>query len=263
MKRAPGFTLLEVVLAVSIMSLIVATLYMAFGQATRTWSTQNILTESAKRMAIVTDMLSREFDQIRPYSFVTDKGTDFFFSASPAAMFYVTPQGFGARRRSPGRLYFSCLYLAPDGFLDEEPEEDLPEEGLSLYLCKLDRPEPWFLEELREFKLLDRERQEAYTPGLEIREASVFLLSGIVEARFSCSGSTELPKTQNATEPGDDLLAQSLDEPGFALTDMDLDQTIWETQKLPALVQFAVQSREDEMHLIQGHPFVPEEAHAN
>ena len=87
MNRCQGFTLLEVVLAVSIMSLIVATLYMAFGQATHTWTTQNTLTENAKRKAIVADMLTREFNSLRPYTYSHEKGTGYFFGANPRALF--------------------------------------------------------------------------------------------------------------------------------------------------------------------------------
>jgi len=255
MKRNQGFTLLEVILAVSIMSLLVATLYMAFGQANRTWSTQNFSTDNAKRTAVITDMLNREFVQLRPYTFQGELGAEFFFCGSSNVIFYVTTQGFGARHRW-GRLFFGCLYIAQSGTLEEEIGNGNNISNKSLYLCKLDRPEPWFLDELISFKKLERDRRENYSPSNQLREESVLLFDGIFEGRFSFSDSIGLAKTQNATEPNEDILFQSLDDAAFELSDLDIGDTIWDKSELPTLVQLSWMPDEGELRLIKGHPTI-------
>ena len=258
MNRQEGFTLLEVVLAITIMSMIVATLYMALSQASRTWESQDRETDEAKRLAIVTDLLSLEFESLRPYNFLHEKGGGNFYAVSPSAMFYATTQGFGAQRRARGRLYFACLFLAAP---DSVPPEILPwdedeerSEGLALFLCKSDRPAPWLLEELIAFRDMDEASREAYLPGLDMLERSVYLLGGLQEARFSASAKTELPDAQNATEAYEDLLPVPEETAGFSLEDLDLVEVLWKSSWVPALTQLSMQFEEGGVVLVQGKP---------
>lgn len=263
MRRSQGFTLLEVILAVTIMSLVVLTLHMAFSQASRAWRKQDLQTDTAKRLAIVSDMLGREFESIRPYNFQWEKGSNFFFATSTNALFYVTKQGFGSERRREAGLYFACLYLAPRDLMADPDEEVPPEEidAQALYLCKTDRPTPWMLEEFHRFLSMDSESKASYTPDLEVRDRSVFLVGGITEGRFSCKEDTTTTTVQtNATEAEEetdiqeDLLPNPADTPGFALEDLDVSENIWAGDSLPGLIQLSLQLVNEEVRLIRGEP---------
>jgi prepilin-type N-terminal cleavage/methylation domain-containing protein len=225
-SRPAGFTLIEVVAAMTVMSLVVVVLYYSFSTALITWSKQDADNEEAERTVAMARLLTEDLNAGRPYTVNWKEGKDFFFAASERAVFYVTTSGFGATERTRGGLYFCCLYLSR--------QEDGAD---ALYLCKVNYPSPEIVQELHNFRQLSESRRADFRPPGELREKSVLLLGGLGEPAFSFS--------ERETKAGDALATTGTDEDGESLPETD-----WQTAKLPLAIQFQAKLKRQEFRVV-------------
>ena len=177
-SRKAGFTLIEMVIAMTILALVVTVLYLAFSTAGQIWSRQQIKGGEGEHEAALSRLLSDDLQNLAPYSFSWEKGQGFFFALGPNALFYATTSGYGARQRSAEGLYFACCYL-------QESEE---KEGFALFLVKEMGPKTFLVEALWDF-IKDPKKNLAVNEAL--REASLLILDGLTEASFAVVGDPE------------------------------------------------------------------------
>ncbi|MEA3347925.1 MAG: prepilin-type N-terminal cleavage/methylation domain-containing protein, partial [Pseudomonadota bacterium] len=173
-----GFTLIEMIIAMTILALVVTVLYLAFSTAGRIWSRQQIKGGRGEHEAALSRLLSDDLQNLVPYSFSWEKGQGFFFAYGPSALFYATTSGYGARQRSAEGLYFTCCYL-------QESEE---KEGFSLFLAKEMGPKNFLVEALWDFI---QGPEKSLVVNESLREASLLILDGLTEASFAVVGDPE------------------------------------------------------------------------
>ena len=185
-----GFTLIEMIIAMTILALVVTVLYLAFSTAGRVWSKQQIKGGRGEHEAAVIRLLHDDLQHLAPYSFSWEKGSGFFFALGNKAVFYATTSGYGARQRQNEGLYFACCYL-------KESEDG---EGLALYLVKERGPKNFLVEALWDFI---RSPAHELNVSAEISDASLLLLEGLNEASFAVVTDSErlnLPEGEIADE---------------------------------------------------------------
>jgi len=219
-----GFTLIEMVIAMTILALIVTVLYLAFSSAGRVWSRQQLKGGRSEREAALLRLLRDDLGHLVPYTFSWEKGTGFFFALGPKVLFYATTNGFGARRRSiADGLYFSCLYLASDN--DDEAGN---EKGQALYLVKEFGPSRYLVEALWDFI---QKPEAGFKPDEKLRQAALKVIDNLDEVSFAV-----------VVDPEKLPLAQE-EIPAEALQDKDRVQK-YTRANLPAriLLQFQVGS---------------------
>ncbi|MCD6533820.1 MAG: prepilin-type N-terminal cleavage/methylation domain-containing protein [Deltaproteobacteria bacterium] len=173
-----GFTLIEMVIAMTILALVVTVLYLAFSTAGRIWSRQQIKGGRGEHEAALARLLSDDLQNLVPYSFSWERGQGFFFALGPKALFYATTSGYGARQRSAEGLYFACCYL----------QESQEEEGFALYLAKEMGPKNFLVEALSDFT---KAPEKNMVVNEALREASLLILDGLTEASFAVVGDPE------------------------------------------------------------------------
>ncbi len=166
-----GFTLIEMIIAMTILALVVTVLYLAFSTAGRIWSKQQVKGGRGEHEAALIRLLHDDLQNLVPYSFSWEKGEGFFFALGPRTIFYATTSGYGARQRQPEGLYFACCYL----------KESEKEEGLALYLVKERGPKKFLVEALWDFI---QSPDKSLALNSEISEASLLVLDGLKEAEF-------------------------------------------------------------------------------
>jgi len=179
-----GFTLIEMVISLTILALVVTILYLAFATAGRVWSRQQTDGGRGERESALARLLHDDFSSLVPYGYSGKNGIGFFFALGPKTLFYATTSGFGSRERVDGGLYFACLYLA-DGNLEEDTggeAEKGDEAGQTLYLVKELGPKEYLLEALHRFITAPG---DSFQPGEEFRQAVIPVLSGLEEASFA------------------------------------------------------------------------------
>ncbi|MCK5680781.1 prepilin-type N-terminal cleavage/methylation domain-containing protein [bacterium] len=185
-----GFTLIEMIIAMTILALVVTVLYLAFSTAGRIWSKQQMKGSRAEQEVALTRLLHDDLQSLAPYSFSWEKGEGFFFALGQQVLFYATTSGYGARQRQAEGLYFACCYL-------KESEE---EEGQALYLVKEMGPKNFLVESLWDFI---QSSDKGFTASTEMHEASLLVLDGLSEAAFAVVADPEklnLPEGEIAEE---------------------------------------------------------------
>ncbi len=189
-----GFTLIEMVIAMTILALVVTVLYLAFSSAGRVWSRQQLKGGRSEREAALLRLLRNDLGHLAPYTFSWEKGTGFFFALGPKTLFYATTNGFGARRRGVAEgLYFSCLYLAPD---DEAEDEN----GQALYLVKEFGPSRYLVEALWNFI---QKPEAGFRPDEKFRQVSLKVIDNLENVSFAVVVDPEkLPLTQEEIPDG-------------------------------------------------------------
>jgi len=175
MGRA-GFTLLEMIISLTVLSLVVLTVYMAFSLGVDVWRRMEEGEKSAAhRKAIALRLLQGDFGNLRPYTWSRDKGKSLFFAGGPKSVFYVTTNGLGAANRRGKALFFACLYVhAP-----------APGQGNSLYVYKSPLPEPDLLEVLRDFRAKGELQRANFVPPAFMRQDSIRVVDQVQDAQFS------------------------------------------------------------------------------
>lgn len=169
-----GFTLLEMIISLTILSLVVLTVYVAFSLGVDVWQGMDKEKSAAERKAITLRLLQEDWARIKPYTWHSEKGDVLFFAGGPRSVFYVTTHGLGAKNRSGKALFFTCLYVhsAPEG------------EGNSLYMYKSGLPGPEVLEAVREFRTGSDMERANFVPPNFITEESVPVLHNVQDAQF-------------------------------------------------------------------------------
>lgn len=218
MAAHAGFTLLEVVISLTILSLLMLVLYLAFSTASSIWARAGDGDSPRQRQETVSRLLADDFRGLRPYTLNWEQGRDFAFAGARGTVFYVTTGGLGAADRADRGLFFACLFLAPE--FGSRPGG---EGAQALYLYKSPYPDETYFQALHEFSTSTGDTRASWLPPESLRERSYMLLNNLGEAAFSFSaGSAVLPEEQD-TSP-------------FAPS-RPLPEEAWAKQSLPAMAQ--------------------------
>ena len=180
-----GFTLIEMIIALTILALVVTVLYLAFSTAGRIWSRQQLDGGTGERESVLARLLQDDFASLVPYSYNDKKGAGFFFALSPKALFYATTSAYGARERVDGGLYFACLFLR-EGEGDDSADPEAPDSaagGQTLYLVKELGPKNYLVEALHRF--VSQPGAAELSIDEKIRERAIPVLQGLDEASFA------------------------------------------------------------------------------
>ena len=218
-----GFTLLEMIISLTILSLVVLTVYVAFSLGVDVWQgmEENRKTP-AERKALALRLLHKDFSGLRPYTWNNEKGTSLFFAGGPQCVFYVTTNGLGATHRSGKALFFTCLYV----------HSTAQEEGRSLYVYKNGVPLPELLDALQDFRSGGEMQRTNYVPPAFIRQESIRVVNDLQDAQFGyqkqaypvfSGAKTEVESERNQQRSEGDLLAQ----------------TQWVDNELPGQISFS------------------------
>lgn len=225
--RPAGFTLLELIISMTIISMVVLVIYSAFAMGSRVWERQGRDTELQRREEVLLRLLLDDVAGLVPYTTLWEGRETFFMAGGPGTLFYVTRNGFGSRRRGDAALFFGCLYL------DEDDQGDL-----GVYLLKMPEPDPDLLRALRGFAALGEGARERYTLPDTLARDAVRILSGLGEAAFSYAAESFLP----FHGPPEDAL-----DPASTLRDEDvLELDEWTEPRLPGriLLRYALEDTE-------------------
>lgn len=223
-----GFTLVEVVLSLTIMSLVILVLYQAFAMATRVWSRQQSQGDLLAREQGLNTLLRDDFDRLSNYTFNSSKGRSFFFAGGQNALFYVTANGFGAREHHRGGLYFTCVFLADAG-----------EEGKSVYLYKSPYPEQLLLDALEDFSQRSAEMKSAYQLPAQVKEQATLIISGLQRGAFSYDGEEFAPAAETVGQG----------ETGMPV-DYSLSEQSWGEPRLPEYLLFSYQKTDSSAQIL-------------
>ncbi len=229
--RIPGFTLLELIISMTIVSMVVLVLYSAFSIGVRTWDSQDDPEQEVMRLEAVVRLLEEDFRQIVPYNMFWEKGEISLFAGGRQSVFYVTENGLGSASGAGAGLYFACLYL------DQCPDDP----GKCLFLTKKPYPSMAFVDQVNFFKGLGQFQRRDYIPGTQITEDKILLVEGLSEARFSFSSRQYIPFGGTPHDLPDD----------HRIRDDQLEEDHWTTRELPAQIRFdfVVQDRKWIVHL--------------
>ena len=93
MKGTHGFTLLEMIVSMVIVSVIVLAVYTAYSTVTRTWSASQEQTARFRLEAVSTRLLVEDWKALRSYTFSTERGVYPFLFGSADRLAYVTTHG--------------------------------------------------------------------------------------------------------------------------------------------------------------------------
>lgn len=182
-SRASGFTLLELIIALSMVSLLVLVLHQAFSIGVRVWEGRQEASEDILRQEAALRLLQEDLESIQPYTMQWEKGELRLFAGGPRSLFYVTENGHGASSRAGSGLFFTLLYL----------QECAQNRQDCLYLSKIPVPSPEYVQEVDRFRSLGETERERFAPGDFLAEESILLQEGLSQARFSYSQQESIP----------------------------------------------------------------------
>ena len=228
MASQKGFTLMEVIISMTIMSLVVTVLYSAFSTGIMTWQDQDETSADFERITVLSRLFYQDMLKLVPYTANGDNGQFFFFAGGNQTIFYSTANGLGSHDRVTGGIYFACMFFAPcDG---DKPERRPVEEGESvgLFLCKMDRPWTKLMEGLQDFASSSEDARNEYVPSEEIMEKSVLLAKNLTSTGFSFSSSTQAMNQDGFEEYVED---------GYVLSESN-----WGTLAFPKRIQLNCQA---------------------
>ena len=172
--KSGGFSLLELITAMTITAMIVMMLYWAFAMGSRVWEAQDTKTSTVQREEAFFRLLDQDIRGIAPYTIRWERGRTDFFAGGPLTLFYVTRGGFGAQGRDGKALFFACLFVRPN-----------PEEGWDVALYKVPVPEPTLLEEVHAFQTGAQAARRDWLPSTAINEDAVVFLERLSDVGFS------------------------------------------------------------------------------
>ena len=89
MKGTHGFTLLEMIVSMVIVSVIVLAVYTAYSTVTRTWSASQEQTARFRLEAVSTRLLVEDWKALRSYTFSTERGVYPFLFRNADQLAYV------------------------------------------------------------------------------------------------------------------------------------------------------------------------------
>lgn len=224
-----GFTLIEVVISLTIMAVVVTILYFAFSIGLSTWQGQSQATDRFRRLEKVTRLLQEDFEAMRPYSFRSEKGELFFNLGQGRYFFYVTTNGLGSQYQPAGPdrtgLFFSLLMLvpAPDGT------------HWQLLLYKTPWPEQALFDLFVQVKTMGQAAREMWQADSNWQDKSLVLLSSLREPRLAYQAQAPAPFADWRKGPAQELLVA------------------WDKGSLPGAVSLGFQFLQKEIE-ITGRP---------
>jgi len=172
-----GFTLLELVVSLTIMSMVVLVLYQAFSLGTRVWDRDDRLLDDTFRLEASLRMMEEDMIQAVPYNMTWQEGEIQLFSGGPRYVSYVTGNGKGAFSGAGAGLFFSTLFM-----------DDCPDESKDcLYLFKAPKPSREFVETVHDFRTGTEFQRQYFSPGPYLTERAVLILKGVESLNFSYS----------------------------------------------------------------------------
>lgn len=169
-----GFSLLELITAMTITAMVVTILYWAFAMGSRVWETQDDKTSAVQREEALLRLLDQDLRGIVPYAARWERGEMFFFAGALKALFYVTRGGFGAQAREEKALFFACLFVSPN-----------PERGWDVALYKTPVPSPELLEILHLFQTGGEIARRDWHPSPSLMDHAVVFLKQLDDVSFS------------------------------------------------------------------------------
>lgn len=146
MKRSPGFSLIEVMLATALLAAGLALAFGALVNATRATERAETMAQRNERLRAVQAFLRRQIDGAlaMPYQFETGTGEATVFEVDRDLLKFVAPmpgylsrggpyvQTFRLKRGADGmRLEFEHQLLTPDGPIESEREPEILLEGIA------------------------------------------------------------------------------------------------------------------------------------
>ncbi len=216
-QASSGFTLLELVISMTIVSMVVVVLYFAFSTGSRVWDRDLEQEDEQSRLEAVLRLINNDMSRMVPYDMNHEGKVLSLPAGGSSSFFYVTGNGTGSMAGTGAGLYFSVLFV-------DECEGDTEQ---CLYLYKSPRPEEKLVDEAKKFRNAGERQRELFGPGTEIAENSILLVPGVED--FLISYSSEEFKAFTGTEPKDD-------ERSF-LKEGSLDGQEWIEQGLPGQVR--------------------------
>ncbi len=220
--KAAGFTLLEMVISMLIVSAIVLLIYSSYSTVVRTWERNQELADDFRLEALGDRLLVQDWKQMQAYGYTTGKGAFHFLFGSPTRLAYATRHGLGGRRSIDGRLFFSLLMIEPR------------DEGVGVYCYKADIPELEMIDLVSAY-LTSGETGAAALEGRFLEKA--ILLKEADEAEFSFDSGTHRQLADGTDE-------NSTDELPFSE---------WRGAKLPARVRLSLW-RNETAWVLEGGP---------
>lgn len=226
-----GFSLLELITAMTITAMIVMMLYWAFAMGSRVWDEQDIKTSAVQREEAFFRLLDQDIRGIVPYTVRWERGTTDFFAGGSSTLFYATRGGFGAQERSGKALFFACLFVRPN-----------PEEGWDVALYKVPVPEPGLLEEVHAFQNSGETARRDWLPSATVMEDAVVFLEKLNDVDFSF--------VQKPPRPFQGMTDQAEDGDGPADEHEYLEE--WLTREFPGaiLLRYELEGRETQRAFI-------------
>lgn len=213
MSKIRGFTLLEMIISMLIISAIVLMIYVSYSLVVRTWKKNQEQTADFRLEVIGDRLLMEDWKYIVPYNYGTERGQYTFLSGSPTHLIYATTHRLGARLSLGGGMYFTLLLLKP------------ADDGVNLYCYKVDWPD-------QDLMLLAQLYQSgSRDPQINALEAGFMdqslILKSVDEAIFSFD-----TKSANQT--------QALAKAELAIHDLDLlPLEIWQGQEAPRRIRLS------------------------
>ena len=214
-----GFTLLELIVSMTIISMVVLVLYFAFSIGARSWDNDGLHGEEEIRLEAALRLMEDDLQNVVPFDMNWERGTLSIFAGGPRSVFYVTGNGTGAFSGAGAGLFFSILYID----VCPETAEDC------LFLYKSSRPSPEFVRAVDDFKGAAEFQQEYFSPGMEIAEKSILILKDLGETNISYSGEQFTPFAGTDHEgPQTRMFGNGV-----------LSEEFWTSDELPGQIRFA------------------------
>ena len=141
-----GFTLLEVMVALTILSLMLLLIFGAFRLGLSVWERGEVTKEEYQRLRIVSQMLSQQIKSMVPYKIKTQKAEADYIAFEGKANSLKFVSALPIKQKAPGGFVYAIYRFNEDGkeggrltlfeqrvlnkdFLEEDPKEEL---GISL-----------------------------------------------------------------------------------------------------------------------------------
>lgn len=220
-----GFTLLELIISLTITTLVVLVIYSAFSMGVRVWERQGEGNEELRREEVMLRLLDWDIAQLSAYSTVWEARPVSFFAGGSRTLFYVTRHGFGALDRLDKALFFTCLFV-------DKGDND----SLGLFLYKVPVPGSDLLREVRGFLAMNTSMRGSFTPPEFIRDQAVLIADGFNILEFSYFAETFTPFAGQDPDAANQSM-RSLDDDG---------QDEWIEDDMPGQIQVRYARQEGE-----------------
>jgi prepilin-type N-terminal cleavage/methylation domain-containing protein len=219
-----GFTLLELIISMTIISMIVLVLYFAFSIGARSWEGDDSHSGHEVRLEATLRLVEDDLQNAVPYNMNWETKEMALFTGGPRSVFYVTGNGTGAFSGAGAGLFFSILYINSC----PETTDDC------LYLYKSPRPCPEFVRTVDQFKSRGELQRDFFEPGTEIANKSILIVNEVENFNISYSKEQFIP-----------FAGPGYEEPEtYTQGDDVLPEEHWMDDELPGQLRFAFSARE-------------------